>query len=382
MERKRLATAKEKVVLHLAWDLSSVEKYHPYTQEGIAEATGLLRNHIPRALGALMKEGLVAEKREHVTERGRRMKIYVLTSSGRKLQNQIMDKLREIKCSTDKGEMSLAEAVAKAGPGVIDTAKRGEAIRLTPGPPPHSMDFHPPMRPPEVFVGREEEKSAVREFLLDPAKRVLVIYGGVGSGRKTLANLALHELASKPSHHKSSKYSACYVIDLSSGRKEKLDEQMASALRSRGLRWEGRVETIPDHTIILFHDLYELSEQMADALQALAMTVSGRKGIKMLVTAREDTPVYNRFFQGCDPPAGQITLRGLGLAESAQLMGMDPEMQEMKKIHQFLKGKPMALKMLHNEDREGLLSITPLSPEEIRLLFYLKKTVQKTGDDD
>jgi tetratricopeptide (TPR) repeat protein len=150
-------TVQERIVLHLSKYNGFRNHYlnpESVTQEGIARAVGIARNHVPRALSRLKGVDLVEETRGRVKGSPRRKKVYFLSEKGMGMISSLREKLR------------IAETATYDIPGA-------------PG-----------------FVGREKEVREIKKAL-GTGKSVLLT-GANGLGKTYLAsNIALDVSKSK-----------------------------------------------------------------------------------------------------------------------------------------------------------------------------------------
>ena len=96
MARKISLTVDERVILHLLEFVPYEEDFESpdgCTQAGIANAVGIQRKHIPRAMKKLLTGDLVSERVSHVKNSKQRKKVYFLTFEGRNLARKIWDSL-------------------------------------------------------------------------------------------------------------------------------------------------------------------------------------------------------------------------------------------------------------------------------------------------
>ncbi|MEM4292734.1 MAG: tetratricopeptide repeat protein [Thermoplasmata archaeon] len=118
-------TAAEKVLLHLYEYTKYVDHFEvPFavTQDGIAEAVGILRSHVPRTLKGLLDKGYIEEKLAHVIGSERRRKVYFLTTPGIAHAKKIRDDVKAVEwifgLPEEKEEKILKE--------VMEVAKKEE----------------------------------------------------------------------------------------------------------------------------------------------------------------------------------------------------------------------------------------------------------------
>ncbi|MEM3342019.1 MAG: hypothetical protein QW728_04945, partial [Thermoplasmata archaeon] len=78
-------TAGERFLLHAYTYHEYIDRFslpNQCSQEGIAEAIGILENHVSREAKKLIEKGLITEKLAHVAGEARRRKVYFLTHTG------------------------------------------------------------------------------------------------------------------------------------------------------------------------------------------------------------------------------------------------------------------------------------------------------------
>lgn len=118
-EHRIKLTAGEKVLLHLYEYTKYVDHFEvPFavTQDGIAEAIGILRSHVPRTIKNLMDKGYVEEKLAHVIGSERRRKVYFLTTPGIAHAKKIRDDVKAVEwifgIPEEKEERILKEVIS------------------------------------------------------------------------------------------------------------------------------------------------------------------------------------------------------------------------------------------------------------------------------
>ena len=96
-------SVQERIMLHLSKYNGFRDHYlnpESVTQEGIAGAVGIARNHVPRALSGLKRGNLVEEMKGRVKGSTRRKKIYFLSEKGLGSVNTLMEKARVAETAT------------------------------------------------------------------------------------------------------------------------------------------------------------------------------------------------------------------------------------------------------------------------------------------
>lgn len=385
-------TAADRILLHLReyW-LASGKLEFPanITQRGIATATGLVLTHVPRALKRLRDDGLIREVSGHIEGERRRYKAYFLTDDGMRTATSMRADILASEIWMRRGEvlipMKLSEALEMAGPGaglLEIVGKIGEdgvlelgdnAIKAEKAPDSDLADA--PERAP--FHDREEEMRHLEIFSESRSSRILAIIGGVGLGKTALARefaerhkstvrfawINLHRTIT----HESIYASVAACLGKGDAAPPSPD---AAGRRTAKMLDEG-------DGVIVIDDYYDVPESTVEYFQALvgAMNISER-GAKLVITLREDTPSYNRFYGRREVESRiveELHLRGLGPDDSRILLGVpDIDADAMKRIFLLTKGSPQALKLIAAGDFARLKETTRFTNEEIRLIMFLK----------
>jgi DNA-binding MarR family transcriptional regulator len=389
-------TAADKILLHLReyW-LASGKLEFPanITQRGIADATGLVLTHVPRALKRLRDEGLIREVSGHIEGERRRYKAYFLTDDGMRTATSMRAELLAFDLRLRRGEalmpMKLGEALEMVGSGtsLLDLVGRltqggvlemGDASRKA-GKVPDSDLSEAPER--AQFHNREEEMRHLESFAESRKFRILAIVGGVGLGKSAL----VREFAERQraiervawiNLHRSSTHD-CILA------------RMAECLGNAPENCEGFFPT-PDAAgrraakmldegdgMIILDDYYDVPEETVEFFQAMVEAIKNpERGARLVMTIREDTPSYNRFYGRREVESRiveELHLRGLGPDDSRMLLGVaDIDLEAMKRIYLLTKGSPQALKLIAAGDFARLKETTRFTNEEIRLIMFLK----------
>ena len=125
-----LLSSREKILLHLY--LESRKRQVParvlpasFSQEGISEATGVARKHVPRNLKGLMSKEFIREEKAHITGAPQRRKVYFPTSDGREEALGIRDKALSADITIRIGE---SDRVVTLGDGIRKITLRNPEI--------------------------------------------------------------------------------------------------------------------------------------------------------------------------------------------------------------------------------------------------------------
>lgn len=363
----------DRVLLHLSRFANDLEpdEYPPeMTQLGIAAAIGISRTHVPRAVKGLVKERLVSEITARVRGHDRRMKVYAATREGMRKADELLRAIRDTTFQVVKegrlvpmtgseleemfGRKKVLTAISQMKDGVV-------SIDETRRPPIKDLSDAPTAR---EFYGRDEELDMMEEFMESEAK-VLVILASRGYGASTLARKFADE------------QDEADVLWISIGH-DTTAEDIESRLVAYGKKLGTDVRCVEDvlrmkNLLIVFDGYFSPREELVEFFSRL-VDMPGEA--KMIVTAREDTPAYDRFYQKRHVDSKVVTelrLKGLDEQSAAKLLGNDKiDKDAFKRIMQMTRGQPMALKMLRDRDYAGLKGSTLLTAEEVRYLLFLR----------
>ncbi|MEM4262590.1 MAG: NB-ARC domain-containing protein [Thermoplasmata archaeon] len=365
----------DKVLIYLSRirvDKNSEPVPKTISQEGIAEAVGISRSHVPRTVKSLIEDGLIEEAKRHVKLSEKRVKVYFVLPKGLKKAREIEERamLRIVKAkiqNTIVEGMSLAQ-LEKAFHRRIDILKLSgeedfidlDAI-LTSG----VTDFSDS---PKVatFLDREDALEQMKNFLKSRAL-VLSIYGAKGIGTSSLAKHFIQMLDD------------WNIIWISLSKYKTVDE-IRNRLESFSKLLHSDVEKILQtqtggNVLIVFDGYFDVDERIVEFFNYLA---DRREGAKIIVTCRDSTPSYNRFYRKEHIEAGlvtEMTLKGLPEEESRILLGNEDIPDEaLRRIFALSRGSPMILTMLRDGDEEGLRKNTTFTNEEIRFLLTEART--------
>lgn len=367
----------DRVLLHLsrfATDVQPEEYPVECTQAGIAFAVGISRTHVPRAVKGLIKDGHVEELTARVTGHERRMNVYAITAEGLKnaedLWRAALDDVFSVITEGETvrmigkdiesrvGKKKAVAAISQMRDGVVrvDENRRMPVRDLKDAP------------PPEAFYGREVELAAIDEFMDSDAK-LLVVLGNRGSGTTALARKFVEGLEDQDT----------LWISLSSTSTAKHIESM---LVDFGRNVRKNVEGLQDvlkleNATFVFDDYFSVSDEVVEFFTALVDSVDDAK---VIITARQETPAYNWFYQKKHTESGivrELKIKGLDQVSAKKLLGNDLiEKDALRRIIMMTHSQPMVLRMLKEGDFNGLKKNTPFTAEEIRYLLFLKDKTQ------
>lgn len=367
----------DRVLLHLsrfATDMRPDEYPPESTQAGIAFAVGISRTHVPRAVKGLIKDNLIEELTARVRGHERRMNVYMVTQEGlrkaeefwRAAQGMLFTVMREggltkmpgREMDTQFGKRKAMAAISQMTDGivVVDEHKKPR-IRY--------LDDAPPLA---EFLGRESELRAIDAFL-ESDRRVLVVLGNKGYGTTTLVRKFVEARDDLD------------VLWVNLSLRTTADE-LLSKIVEFGKKVNGDVETLADalgvETVLyVFDDYFSVDDEVVELFSSM---IDMADGAKLVITARQEMPVYNRFYHKPQVDSGlveELKISGLDHESARRLLGNERiERDALKRVLGMTRCQPMALKMLRDGDLEGLKKNTVFTAEEARYLLFLKG---KTG---
>jgi len=371
-------TSKDKVLLHLKdyWGHREDREYPAaLTQKGISEMTGLRLSHVPRTLQGLVSEEFVDEKKAHVKGEKRRYKVYILTDKGVTETGRIIEDLRGQTVVVNGSYVSVGNVLDKE-----EATHRFRLLLRLAGEEITSLKRKPVLAGPipgiSDFVDREDELELLEQMLGDPMSKVMLVYGPQGYGTTALA--------AKFAHVASHQWSIGWLSVEKSLKKLRISiAKTLAALDVQGLTPEHMTDpkklatALEGSSIVLVIDGYhEVSEEVVEYFTGLVAALRDTAGFKILVTLREDTPPYNRFYSIIDihdGVAGEVHVRGLDLEHCRQMLG-EPNIEPdaMKRLFLFTRGCPTDVKLLARGDENEMRVKSRFSPEEIKLMLFLK----------
>ncbi len=359
MARAVKLTAAERVLLHLLPLWSARDAIRGATQEGIADATGVRRSHVPRAMKRLLADGAVEVREGRLQGRGRKVRVYTLTEAG-------IRRARELLAGLESEEVLFGDRRTTVGALAAE-------LHLTPGEVVAGIDDRGRFRPRRAALAvpggslleRERELRALADWLEGPAPAA-VVYGSRGMG-KTALGRAFLQGARRPA----------VWADVPPDDAPALRRDLAGSLEMLGGRGlpDALAEDIAAVRPLIVVDGYgEVAEAVVDEARALLAAVSRAPGSKLLVLAQEATPSYCRFYGPGEVRSGavvEVRLRGLSAEGTKALLG-NPGIGEegLRQIHLLTKGCPLYLVLIRDGDAAGLRRVSRFTEPEVRLLMF------------
>ncbi|MCU0851706.1 MAG: hypothetical protein MUC90_00400 [Thermoplasmata archaeon] len=366
----------DRVLLHLSRFATDVppEEYSPdVTQAGIAFGVGMSRTHVPRAVKGLIKDGLVEELTARVKGHERRMNIYSVTTEGLRSAEDLWKRIRETTFPIQKegasskmagkdieellGRKRAIAAVSRIRDGVVEV---GETRRA----PIRDFGDAPKL---DHFYGREAELKVMDHFM-ETESRVLVVLGNRGYGATALTRKFLETQDEDD----------CLWTTLSPGTTAKhLEDALVSFGKGVSRNVSSLAEVLAlDNCVLAFDDYYDVGEEVVEFFSDL---VEAEGQAKIVISARQETPAYNWFYQKEQVDRGVVTelrIKGLDEESAKKMLGNEKiEKDALRRILMFTRGQPLVLKMLREGDSKALKKNTVFTAEEIGYLLFLKDKV-------
>ena len=319
------------------------------SQEGIAAALGISRSHVPRTVRGLIDDGLIEEAKKHVKMGEKRVKVYFVLPKGfkraREIEEKAMSRIVTAKIQNTMVQgMSLSQ-LEKAFHRRIDILRLSgeedfidlDAI-LTSG----ITDFSDSPKV-DAFLDREDSLEQMKNFLKSRAL-VLSIYGAKGIGTSSLAKHFIQML---------DEWNVIWISLSKYKTVQEIRERLGSFSRLLHSDVEKILQTqTGSNALIVFDGYFDVDEHIVEFFNSLA---ERREGAKIIVTCRDSTPSYNRFYRKEHLDAGivmEMTLKGLPEEEAKVVLGNDDIPDEaLRRIFALSRGSPMILTMLRRDRR-------------------------------
>lgn len=371
-------TAKERIMLHLKdyWKYEKeVECPYEMTQSGMSEATSLTLSHIPRNLKKLKEEELVREGKAYVKGKSRRYKVYFPTSKGLKYARSILDELGKLKVTWDGKETDIRSMIEKAREKTaLDVllslmGEEGKKKR-TRGP-----RFYGNMPDTSDFVNRTEELEELDKIFEEDKTKLMVIYGTLGYGTSTLASKFLGGI--KGNWRILWTQVKKDMKETSANLEKGLEELGIEGIKKSLDKPKELINILAGKKVILAFDGYfDVDEASVEYFSSLVENLKDTDDLKIMVTAREDTASYNRFYTILDihdSTVQELHIRRMDIDSCRILLGVpDIEEDSLRRLYMFSKGSPSIMKVLASDNIDIIEQNTTFSREEIKLMLHLK----------
>jgi len=361
----------EKALIHLSkvrFDRSAELVPKEISQGGIAEGIGISRTHVPRAVKDLIRDELIEETKRYVKSGSRRIKTYFITPKGldraREVENRILSQIVPAKVQDSIVQGMTIRQLENAFHRRIDIlGLTGEEeyldldqIRST-----GITDFSGSPRV-HVFLDREEALESIKHFLKSHSM-ILTVYGARGIGTSSLVKHFIEML---------DEWNVFWTSLAEYRTADEIMSRVASFAELLDISPEAILQSESgSNTLLVFDGYFDVDDAVVELFSTL---VERRQGAKAIITCRDSTPSYNRFYHREDIESGivqEMTLKGLPERE-ARLLLENEEIPDdaFNRIYALTRGSPMVLTMLRDRNEKGLRRRTTFTNEEIRFLLF------------
>ncbi|MEL9999516.1 MAG: AAA family ATPase [Thermoplasmata archaeon] len=352
-------TLRTRILIYLAdyWKYKDRYQYPiEITQEGISRAVGITVSHVPRELDILMDNKLVEEIKGRVSGKEKRMNVYFLTYDGmfevekikRSIGNENVHfngkKYRIYDLVEIKREISWLEAIDL----LLNESKAIKEKRKT---------YIEGNFENEIF-DRKEELEFMNEWIKSPSP-FLALIAPQGMGKTALIGKFISGI----------KNMEIMMIQINNQITiEKLKERIENVM-NKDFEYFMKEEK---NSLVIIDNYNIVDDSIVDYLQNL---INEKKRGKIIVSMREETPSYNRFYKIDDVISGKVKelkLKGL----SQEYVGKFLEITDneiVKTIYQLTGGKPSILKAIKQKDEKEILNNSQLTPEQAKFLIGFLK---------
>ncbi len=367
-------TYKKKILLYLDGYVNCDDELLPkeITQEGIAEGVYMSRTHVSRILQGLKKGGYLDERTAHVRGRTRKLKTYTLTDKGIAAAKDVLDEIRDLKVDVIKdgerytvpladieNELCLMDAIdmIESGDGVLDLDS------MVPEEPVVMLDEAPDV---SRIYGRNDLLSKIDDWM-DRDIPTAVLYGTRGFGASSTAKRFLDSVEDRH----------LLWVSIHDNTKEKIEDTLREFAVAMGREPKDDIfECLKrEMALIVFDGYHDVKDDIVDMFTEFVEHLDTDVNLKVIITVREGTPVYERFYHKKHVENGvveEFKVTPLNSDDAEKLLGVELDAESLKRIMQMTKGSPLLLTMLKEDDVEGMKSVSPLTKGQISLLMFLK----------
>ena len=364
-KERELLTSDEKVLLHLLNFLDIMgEDRAPFaiTQQGISDATGLQRSHIPRIASRLEEKGYISTSTRYVQGSSRRRKTYTLTQKGavaaRAIFTSLMDE--EVIVVTEGGEerLRISDIPSVLGDNlsfftILKNIRNGRFVVETKG----LVDFSDLAYKPHHFFGREKELQELREGLQGDV-RLFLIQGIAGIGKSSLVSTAILDIKQDNNifWHEITEWDDVNTILLllsqffSEGGANMLSSYLkrekTPSLAEVSLIIRDSLKKIGP-TVMIFDDLQNATGNVRNLLRLISMLIGETEHLRLVFLSRETFAAYINLLNVDKDAVREMKLSGLGSVAAGRILKERNIKREFwPEIIQKSGGHPLALELV------------------------------------
>ncbi len=415
-QKKFRLTVQEQIMVHLNefknFDEQLLEVPFGVTQEGVANAIGVVRSAIPRAMKRLVEKGYVKEDVAHITDLTRRRKVYFLTLEGLMQTHKLIENLEKLKIKIQDLEggpdelielfisevnkhlssnFQLLRIIQNLSPDYIldierltkpeletepevgtDTAISSDAIAgtdegLVEGESRELVDFTSKAPKSLYFVGRENELEQIKDWLDNSPNKIVIIHGIAGIGKTTLMSKLLEEY--KP--HKNVFWYRFHEWDnlrniltpLSEFLSQMNKQELKNYLEGKATLDLNEVADIIEemlnesNSLLFIDDFHRVggNDNIIGLITLITEMLERIEGIKLIIASRSIIPFYDRREVVIKKLIAEMALKGLdeeGSKELLKLRALKDVDQEpvFKSIYNLTQGHPLSLELIDGPD--------------------------------
>ncbi len=286
------------------------------TQVGIADAIGIKRSEIPRAVNALKKNSYIYEETKHIIGVTRRRKAYFLTSEGIIQATQLKKMLED----TD----APLERAIKA-----ESKRVGLHIRH--------------------FFGRKDELGKLQRAMTSKDTAMAVLYGIAGIGKTALATRFIQKRDLTPFWHGCRKFDSLHYVATRifehTGNKDKVD--VDALMGDRRKLYDEMILAMKEFGgLYVFDDAYKAPHDVMDLFTAIMEDGGGSRSFLTILTARDRMKFYDVRDVKVKHRLVEIELSGLD-EESARLVYQRAKgnLDGFDVLNAAVMGHPLALEL-------------------------------------
>ncbi|MGB9636795.1 MAG: ATP-binding protein, partial [Thermoplasmata archaeon] len=330
----------------------------------------------------------------------RKVRVYFLTQNGVEKANALKSQILATKVPVREGDVLIEKSVDEIAKhtrnffGMIKTISSHEIIELD------KLDQYPEPKlkryvelwysVPEYreFYGREEELAIIETVLNSPKPKFISITGPWGAGKSALAYKGLERVKKNSNifwytlrKNENGWNLLGGLARFFSEMGKKALENMLNSAREVDLDEFLRllyIEVEHARIVLVIDDYHNANEEIVDILSGLIKGIREGAKLKLMFTMRSDTPSYMWCYTAKDIEEGfgiEIRLQGVDAEDAIKILKNEkiPE-ENLKQIMMLTKGLPGILKAMAENNDRILRENTRFTPEEIRLLMFLKDT--------
>lgn len=366
-------TVNERVLIHL-------DRFHRFedewevpadvSQKGIADAVGIRRNEVPRAVKALEKQKLLTSRSARVRGYSRSIKVYFLTPEGAQKAHNIRDHVGslDVHLKDEDGAMDVTFSDALESIGgrlsfleVLSNIDGNGILDLT-DPELGSADGKgktfikegvPPQRP---FWGRRRSLIALMEGLKQ--RPVSSVRGMAGVGKTALVQEAVQMSSCPVLWHRGNPWDsvdgmvmelASFLLKLDNNSLQKACDQEDRS-STRDLSYPDIFRTIEDSDIwLIIDDVHRCPEDVFGFLSAMVENASPRWLCRIILITQEDRRLYPKRRAITDGLVKEVTLEGMDLDEALPFISSlcpDLPSQGKERLWKMAGGHPLAIRIM------------------------------------